>query len=67
MLHFYISQLVRFLLSSNLYLFIFPVIFWYYLTVAMIRTEEKWLKEKFGSDYLDYAKKVSRFVPLLRI
>lgn len=55
------------LISNNLYLFILPFIFWLILTIAMKNTEEKWLKDKFGDDYVRYSKKVSRFVPFLRI
>ena len=51
------------LISQNIILFILPVIFWAFLTVAMIKTEEKWLTNKFGEDYTDYSKKVNRFIP----
>lgn len=51
------------LISQNIILFILPVIFWAFLTVAMIKTEEKWLIDKFGNDYIDYSKKVNRFIP----
>ena len=49
-------------LSTNVLLFIFPVIYWLILTEAMKRTEERWLLVKFGDDYLDYEKKVNRFI-----
>jgi protein-S-isoprenylcysteine O-methyltransferase Ste14 len=29
----------------------------------MIKTEEKWLTDLYGKDYLDYTKKVNRFIP----
>ena len=45
------------LITQNIILFILPVIFWAFLTVAMIKTEEKWLIDKFGNDYIDYSKK----------
>ena len=51
------------LITQNIILFILPVIFWAFLTVAMIKTEEKWLIGKFGNDYIDYSKKVNRFIP----
>lgn len=51
------------LISTNVLLFVLPVIYWLILTEAMKRTEEKWLFDKFGSDYLVYAKKVNRFIP----
>ncbi|MBR3140894.1 MAG: isoprenylcysteine carboxylmethyltransferase family protein [Methanobrevibacter sp.] len=51
------------LISQNIILFILPIIFWVFLTVVMIKTEEKWLINKFGNDYIDYSKKVNRFIP----
>ena len=51
------------LITQNIILFILPVIFWAFLTIAMIKTEEKWLIGKFGNDYIDYSKKVNRFIP----
>lgn len=55
------------LISNNLYLFVLPVIYWMVLTIAMIKSEEKWLTDKFGESYIEYSRKVSRFVPYLRI
>lgn len=54
------------LLASNLYLLILPFIFWAYLTILMKFTEEKWLKEKFGKEYISYCKKVNRVIPWFR-
>ena len=51
------------LFASNLYLLIFPFIFWAYLTILMKFTEEKWMKEKFGEEYREYCKKVNRIIP----
>jgi protein-S-isoprenylcysteine O-methyltransferase Ste14 len=51
------------LISQNILLFFLPVIFWAFLTVAMMKTEEKWLIDKYGEDYIDYSKKVNRFIP----
>ncbi|AMD17212.1 hypothetical protein TL18_03745 [Methanobrevibacter sp. YE315] len=51
------------LISQNILLFILPVFFWAFLTVAMINTEEKWLIERYSDDYRDYSKKVNRFIP----
>lgn len=61
---FYISMGLI-LISQNIILFILPVIFWAFLTVAMIRTEEKWLIDRYGDDYIEYSKKVNRFIPKL--
>jgi len=54
------------LFASNLYLLIFPFIFWTYLTILMKFTEEKWMKEKFGEEYATYCKKVNRVIPWFR-
>lgn len=51
---------------SNLYLFLIPLIFYIYLTVLMKLTEEKWLREKFGDEYLQYCKNVNRVIPNFR-
>jgi len=55
------------LITDNLYLFVLPIIYWIVLTIGMIKTEEKWLTDKFGESYDEYSRKVSRFVPFLRI
>ena len=55
------------LFSQNLYLFIIPVIFWIILSIALAKTEEKWLIEKFGDDYVSYAKTTNRFIPFSRL
>jgi protein-S-isoprenylcysteine O-methyltransferase Ste14 len=54
-------------ISNNLYLLILPVIYWLILTVVMIKTEEKWLYDKFSESYAEYSTNVSRFVQFLRI
>ena len=54
-------------ISNNLYLLILPVICWLILTIAMMKTEEKWLYDKFGESYAEYSRNVSIFVSFLRI
>lgn len=51
------------LIFQNIILFILPVIFWAFLSWTMINTEEKWLTEKFGKDYIKYSNNVNRFIP----
>lgn len=51
------------LFTRNLYLLIFPLIFWIYLTYLLKETEEKWLKDKFKEEYQKYMKKVNRIIP----
>lgn len=50
------------LIANNITLIFLPVIFWVVLTVVMRKTEEKWLIEKYGDDYLNYTKKVNGFI-----
>lgn len=51
------------LCCSNYWLLIAPVIFYVFLTVLMIFTEEKWLESAFGEEYLAYCKRVNRCIP----
>lgn len=50
-------------ISSNLLLFVIPVICWAYMTIFLICTEEKWLMELYGQEYRAYCKKVNRCIP----
>ena len=52
--------------AHNVYLLIFPIIFYIFLTVLMKQTEEKWLLEKFGTEYAEYCKHVNRVLPWFR-
>lgn len=54
------------LISNNYYLLILPFIYWLFLTILMKNTEEKWLEDKFGKEYLEYKKKVNRCIPIKR-
>lgn len=51
------------LLANNLWLLVLPVVFWVFLTVLMKGTEEKWLAELHGQDYLNYCGRVNRCIP----
>ena len=51
------------LLSQNIYLLILPVIFWTILSIALKKTEEKWLLDKFGDEYVNYCRTTNRFIP----
>ena len=44
-------------------LFVIPVICWIYMTVFLKLTEEKWLTDLYGQEYLDYCKQVNRCIP----
>ena len=54
------------IIAHNIYLLILPVVFYISLTILMKWTEEKWLLEKFGYDYVKYCKKVNRIIPWFR-
>lgn len=51
------------LLGHDIWAFVLCPIFWAYLTVLMKHTEEKWLSNQYGQQYLDYMKKVNRVFP----
>lgn len=51
------------IMGSNLFLLILPILFWINLTVILKLTEEKWLLEKFGDEYVHYCKVVNRIIP----
>ena len=51
------------IIANNLLLLIVPVICYIYMTVFLINTEEKWLKDLYGQEYVDYCKKVNRCIP----
>ncbi|MDU2293946.1 MAG: isoprenylcysteine carboxylmethyltransferase family protein [Peptococcus niger] len=51
------------LIAGNAWFFVFPFIYWGLLTVLMKNTEEKWLKDMYGDEYLEYCKNVNRCLP----
>ena len=51
------------MLADNLWLLILPLFFWLFLTVLMRCTEEKWLKNLYGQEYVEYCRKVNRCIP----
>lgn len=59
-LFFYIAVGLIFI-SQNIF-FVLPVIIWAFLTVVILKTEEKWLINKWDQDYLNYSKKVNEFI-----
>lgn len=50
-------------ICGNILLFILPIIFWALLTITMKKTEEAWLIDLYGDDYIEYSKRVNRFIP----
>lgn len=51
------------LIANNLVLLIIPVIGWIYMTIMLKNTEEKWLRNLYGQEYVDYCKRVNRCIP----
>ena len=50
-------------ISNNLILFFIPVICWIYMTIFLKLTEEKWLIDLYGQEYIEYSKRVNRCIP----
>lgn len=50
-------------ISHNILLFILPFLFWIEMTVVLIHTEEKWLRDLYGQEYIDYCRRVNRCIP----
>ena len=51
------------LLAGNACFFALPLIYWGLLTVLIMHSEEKWLKDLYGNEYLEYCRKVNRCWP----
>lgn len=52
--------------ERNAALFVVPLVLWIFLTILMKKTEEKWLYERFGEEYLAYKSRVNRVIPCFR-
>lgn len=50
-------------MAHNWILLILPFLFWAEMTIVLIHTEEKWLKDLYGQEYIDYCKRVNRCIP----
>lgn len=50
-------------ITNKLFLFCVVFICWVYMTIFLINTEEKWLRDLYGQEYIDYCKKVNRCIP----
>ena len=51
------------LIEANLWLLVLPILYWFYMTILLKLTEEKWLKEVFGEKYIEYCARVNRVFP----
>ena len=51
------------LIYGNLVLLVLPIIYWGFMTVLMKSTEEKWLEDLYGQEYVQYRQRVNRCIP----
>lgn len=51
------------MISGNLLFLPLFFFYWFYMTVLMKGTEEKWLFKLYGAEYLDYCNRVNRCIP----
>ncbi len=60
---FLIACLGAILIAGNLWLLVLTPIHWLALTLLMRHTEERWLTELHGIEYLGYCQRVNRVIP----
>lgn len=51
------------LMAYNLWLLLLPPVLWALMTAMLIPTEEKWLRNLYGQEYVDYCARVNRCIP----
>ena len=51
------------MIYGNVILLVLPPVFWAEMTVILIFTEEKWLRDLYGEEYEKYLEKVNRCIP----
>ena len=51
------------LIYGNLVLLVLPIFYWGFMTVLMKLTEEKWLEDLYGKEYIQYRQRVNRCIP----
>lgn len=51
------------MMAYNLWLLLLPPLFWALMTAMLIPTEERWLRELYGQEYVDYCARVNRCIP----
>lgn len=54
------------LIYDNVILFVLIPIYWGFLSIFMKLTEEKWLRDLYGEEYIEYCKNVNRCIPWKR-
>lgn len=53
-------------ITNRLPLFAVSIICWGYMSLLLVVTEEKWLRDLYGKQYEEYCKKVNRCIPWFR-
>ena len=51
------------LIFHNWWFMVFPLFCWLDITIFMKATEEKWMLELYGEEYVEYCRKVNRCIP----
>ncbi|MBE5796263.1 MAG: isoprenylcysteine carboxylmethyltransferase family protein [Clostridiales bacterium] len=51
------------LMAYNLWLLVLPPVMWLLMTGMLMATEEKWLREMYGEEYVAYCARVNRCIP----
>ena len=54
------------LMWVNIWVLITPFINWLIMTIALKKTEEKWLLDLYGEEYMKYLRRVNRCIPWKR-
>ncbi len=54
------------LMWVNVWILITPFINWLIMTITLKRTEEKWLLDLYGNEYVKYLRRVNRCIPCKR-
>ena len=50
--------------SGNAFMYVLPIIYWFFLTELMKSTEEVLLKKRFGEEYAEYCRNTYRIFPM---
>lgn len=53
-------------IGNNCWLLLLPFFYWGFMTILMKHTEEKWLRNLYGEEYLEYCRRVNRCIPWKR-
>lgn len=54
------------LMTGNIYFLVLPLIFWVFMSIVLMHTEEVWLRKMFKQEYEEYCQSVNRCWPSLK-